>query len=262
MSRFSCVFLSSHSYRKPSRARRGAGCAFDPLWPALGTPAGKPRSTSLHRPPLLHLLGRQTSGGRGAEKRGSEGEGSQRRIPRGGHRPIQELLGVTQIPSPPAALATTLPSRKRQTRILRMQSRPLPPSLPHPHSLSSPCHPAAPSSRYPPCMRRGRARSRMSPSRLHLRGQKLKPLSDPPPIQTRSSLRAGKPAARAFPKVFLLLQESHFSIQNLRCLLATCELHMNKDVHLSPSGMFCSFTVQKPVYQNTFDQTCQQFIAR
>lgn len=87
--------LLRFSYRKPSRARLGAGCAFDPLWPASGTPAGKPRSTSLHRPPLPHLLGTETSGGRGAGKRGNGGEGSQRRIPRGGLRPVQELLGAT-----------------------------------------------------------------------------------------------------------------------------------------------------------------------
>lgn len=125
-----------NSYRKPSRAQLGAGCVFDPLWPASGTPAGKPRSTSLHRPPLPHLLGTETSGGRGPGKRGSGGEGSQRRIPRGGLRPIQELLGATWIPSPPAALAPMLPSQMRQTGILRTQSLPLPPSLPHPPPLS------------------------------------------------------------------------------------------------------------------------------
>lgn len=86
---------SCHSSRRPSRAPLGAGCVSDPLWPASGTPAGKPRSTSLPRPPLPRLLGTETSGGRGAGRRGSGAEGSQRRSPRGGLRPIQELLAAS-----------------------------------------------------------------------------------------------------------------------------------------------------------------------
>lgn len=89
------VFPSCHSCRKPSRAPLGAGCVSDPLWPASGTPAGKPRSTSLPRPPLPHRLGTETSGGRGAGKRGSGAGGSRRRIPRGGLRPIQEPLAAS-----------------------------------------------------------------------------------------------------------------------------------------------------------------------
>lgn len=87
-------------------------------------------------------------------------------IPEGRRRLTEELPGLTRLHPPPAAWGApaAAPSLQEELRaLLRRQRPPPPPPLPHIHLPSLLCHIPALSSLCPPCRRREKVRSQMSP---------------------------------------------------------------------------------------------------
>lgn len=171
---------------------------------------------------------------------------------------------MTVLPPPPPALGApvaALPPREELTLLLKSRRPPPPPPLPHLHLLHPLCHPPALSSHCPPCRRRGRARSQMSPYRLGLREKNfdLLLISLLYPQRQRCCLGGGvgltcsprrhsalgeqdklvhtkllKLIVQIFFFFFLLLQQSHFFTQNISGAFL-CPLNCGRTNMFSPT---------------------------
>lgn len=97
---------------------------------------------------------------------------------------------MTLLPLPPAPWRAIVapPPQEGPKALLRRQHPPPPPPLPRRQPLPLPCQPQALSSHCPPCRRRGRARTLMSPFRRSgFQEEKLLPSFNVTPFPKRQS---------------------------------------------------------------------------